>query len=114
MTRAERRRLERENNKKDKTYTLTQAQIDTMKQDAIKEAIDVSFILMLYIPLKKLAEEHWKKSAAKSIPKFAAECIKTYEDIGNDKITINEIVKETEKLANIKMSELREVYQWKY
>ena len=111
MTRAERRRLQRENSKKDKTYTLTQEQIDQIKQDAIKEAVDVSFILMLYIPLKRLAEEYWKKTAAKRIPQFAAECIKIYEDLGNDKITINEIVKETEKLAQIKMSELREVYK---
>lgn len=111
MTRAERRRLEKQNNKKDKTYTLTQAQIDKMKQDAIKEAIDVSFLLMLHIPLKKLAEDYWQKTAAKRIPEFADKCIKVYEDIGNDKIDINEIIAETEKLANIKMSELREVYR---
>ena len=51
MGRAERRRLEREKGKAQKTYTLTQAQIDEMKKKAVDEAVGTAFILMLAIPI---------------------------------------------------------------
>ena len=37
--------------KKQKTYTLTQAQIDNLKKEATDEAVDRAFILMLGIPV---------------------------------------------------------------
>ena len=38
-------------NNKQKTYTLTQAQIDNIKKEAIDVAVDRAFILMLGIPV---------------------------------------------------------------
>lgn len=115
MDRAERRRLKRENSKKDKIYTLTQAQIDEIRneayKEAFKEAIDKAFLKMLAIPTEILATKHWKKSAAKRIPEFIDDCIELYEDIGRDKVDLQQLVKTTERLGKIKMCELREVYK---
>ena len=111
MDRAERRRLKRENSKKDNIYTLTQEQIDEIRKDAFKEAIDKAFLKMLAIPIEILATKHWKKSAATRIPEFIDDCIELYEDIGRDKVDLEQLVKTTERLGKIKMCELREVYK---
>ena len=55
MNRAEFRRQQKLNNKKDKIYNLTQAQLDKIKEEAVEKAIDVSFGLMLAIPTNVLA-----------------------------------------------------------
>ncbi len=49
MGRAEMRRQKRADQKKQKVYTLTQAQIDKMKADAIEEAVNQAMTLMLTI-----------------------------------------------------------------
>ena len=51
MSRAERRRLERDSSKSQKTYTLTQAQIDQMKKEVSMEATKKAFLMMMGFPL---------------------------------------------------------------
>ena len=57
MSRAERRRLERDNSKAQKTYTLTQAQIDQMKKEVSMEATKKAFIMMMGFPLLTLRDK---------------------------------------------------------
>ena len=57
MSRAERRRLERDNSKSQKTYTLTQAQIDQMKKEVSMEATKKAFIMMMGFPLLTLRDK---------------------------------------------------------
>lgn len=57
MSRAERRRLERDNGKSQKTYTLTQAQIDQMKKEVSMEATKKAFLMMMGFPLLTLRDK---------------------------------------------------------
>lgn len=57
MSRAERRRLERDNSKAQKTYTLTQAQIDQMKKEVSMEATKKAFLMMMGFPLLTLRDK---------------------------------------------------------
>lgn len=104
MTRAERRRQQRENAKKTNIYHLTQAQIDKIKEDAVDEAIDVAFALMLAVPTNVLARCYWEKSAPKRIPQFLDECLSLYESIGTGTVGISELIKDVEELGKLKMN----------
>ena len=57
LSRAERRRLERDNSKSQKTYTLTQAQIDQMKKEVSMEATKKAFVMMMGFPLLTLRDK---------------------------------------------------------
>ena len=50
MTRAERRRVEREN-RKQPTYNLSKDQLQGIKQEATHDAAETAFLLMLGIPV---------------------------------------------------------------
>ena len=102
MSRAEFRRQQRLEGKKDKIYHLTQAQIDKMKEDAVQEAVDVSFGLMLGIPVEHLLK-YWKKTAHIRIPKFIDECLETYEKIGEGTVKLTDLIKNVEKYGKLKM-----------
>lgn len=93
MNRAERRRLEREQNKKktEKTYTLTQSQLDKIKEDATKEAVDSAFLLMLAIPVMVLHDKWWEKSASKRCPKFVDQCLDLYDSFERDYVTLDDL-----------------------
>ena len=119
LKRADYRRLQRNQQKKEKTYTLTQAQIDNIinnsveqalqlqknkiKNDAVEEAVDTAFALMLVIPTNILANLYWEKSASKRIPIFLDECMSVYESIGAGTLTITELIEDTEKIGKLKL-----------
>lgn len=119
LKRADYRRLQRNQQKKEKTYTLTQAQIDNIinnsveqalqlqknkiKNDAVEEAVDTAFALMLVIPTNILANLYWEKSASKRIPIFLDECMSVYESIGTGSLTITELIEDTEKIGKLKL-----------
>ena len=119
LKRADYRRLQRNQQKKEKTYTLTQAQIDKIindsveqalqlqknkiKNDAVEEAVDTAFALMLVIPTNILANLYWEKSASKRIPIFLDECMSVYESIGAGSLTITELIEDTEKIGKLKL-----------
>ena len=103
MNRAEQRRQAREYGKKEKVYTLTQGQIDKMKEDAVQEAVDVSFALMLAVPTDVLARCYWEKTAPKRIPQFLDECLSLYESIGTGTVLISDLIKDIEEIGKLKM-----------
>lgn len=84
-------------------YVLTQPQIQKMKTDALQEAIDTSFGLMLSIPTNVLANCYWEKSAPKRIPQFLDECLSVYESIGAGSLTVSELIEDTERLGKLEM-----------
>lgn len=103
MNRAEMRRQQKLEGKKDKIYHLTQGQIDKMKEEVVQEAVDVSFALMLAVPTNILARCYWEKSAPKRIPQFLEECLSLYESIGTGTVQISELIKDVEELGKLKM-----------
>lgn len=54
LGRAEVRRQQKNLQKKQKVYTLTQAQIDKIRSDTMEEAVNQAMVLMLTLPLKVL------------------------------------------------------------
>lgn len=57
MSRAERRQAERETAKKQKTYTLTQAQLDQKLKAVEMEATKKAFLMMMGFPLLTLRDK---------------------------------------------------------
>lgn len=57
MSRAERRRMERDNSKKQKTYTPTQAQLDEKLKAVEMQATKKAFVMMMGFPLLTLRDK---------------------------------------------------------
>ncbi len=105
MNRAERRRAEKQANKaKAPTYNLTQEQINKIKQDASKEAIDTAFTLMLALPLEVLiGDGYWVKSAKKRLPKFMDEVLSLYDSWNKGVLTMEELRADLWEFGGIKL-----------
>ena len=104
MNRAERRRAEKEVQKTHKIYTLTQEQIDQIKAEAQKEAVNTAFTLMLAIPLEVLiGEGYWEKSAKKRIPKFLEEVLSLYDSYEKGVLTMAEMREDLWNIGGIKL-----------
>lgn len=113
MNRAELRRQAREYGKKEKVYTLTQGQIDKIKEDAVQEAVDVSFALMLAVPTNVLARCYWEKTASKRIPQFIDECLSLYESLGTRTVSLPELIEDTEALGKFKLECLKRIKEYR-
>ena len=105
MNRAERRRAEKQATKaKVATYNLTEDQINKIKQDASKEAIDTAFTLMLALPLEVLiGDGYWVKSAKKRLPKFMDEVLSLYDSWNKGVLTIEELREDLWNYGGIKL-----------
>ena len=104
MNRAERRRSERERGKREKTYTLTQSQINQMKRDAEEEAVNTAFLLLLGLPLEVLlGDGYWKKSAKRKLPKFEEDLLSLYDSWEKGVITIEDIKQDLWEYGGIKL-----------
>lgn len=105
MNRAERRRAEKQATKaKVATYNLTQDQINKIKQDASREAIDTAFTLMLALPLEVLiGDGYWVKSAKKRLPKFMDEVLSLYDSWNKGVLTIEELREDLWNYGGIKL-----------
>lgn len=103
MGRAELRRIQKENEKQTKTYTLTQEQMDELYNKALKEAVKKAFFLMLAIPLEILiTEEYWMQSAKEKMPKFMDEVLYLYNAYEEGSISIEEMEMDLWDFAGIK------------
>jgi uncharacterized protein YdiU (UPF0061 family) len=96
MSRADLHRVQKEEKKQKKTFTLTKEQLNEVKRQAADDAIEVmaerAFILMLALPLEVLiTENYWKKSAKKKLPKFMDEVLRLYTGYQNGQITLKEM-----------------------
>lgn len=118
MTRAERRRAEREAKKKTATYNLTEEQldlavkealnkeVDKIKEKAIDDAINTSMVLMLTFPLYVLMSKYWKKSYAKRLPKFTDDVLELYEKYQNGELLLEKIQRDLWEIGGVKLEEV--------
>ena len=91
MNRAERRRLAKAGDpvKQEKTYVLTQSQINQMKIDTTSAALDTAFTLLLSIPIRVLGEQYgW--DSVEELPTLAECIIAEYEAFQAGDITIQD------------------------
>lgn len=108
MTRAEKRRAERESQKaKTATYNLTQEQIDIMvrekfeafldeefekvKAEITNEAINNAMILLFTLPLEVLKDHYWKKTAYQKLPGFTELVLEYYQKWQNDELDVDRL-----------------------
>lgn len=104
MSRAEYRRQQRESQKLSKTYTLTQAQIDQMKETVRKQAVHEVLTLMLAIPCEILISEgYWEKTAKKKMPKFLDECLSLYSAYEQGVVTMEQMQEDLKKYGGIEV-----------
>lgn len=108
MNRAEIRRNQREQSKPAKVYTLTQAQIDQIKQQAVEEAVDKAFFLMLALPCEVLANEnYWEKLAKRKMPKFIDDILSLYAAYEQGVVTMEQMEKDLWNIAGVKLEAKR-------
>jgi hypothetical protein len=83
--------MQRAANKKQKTYTLTQAQIDQIKADATEEAVNQAMVLMLTLPLEVLITDYWPKTAYKRGQEFTEKVLALYHRWENGEVSMDEL-----------------------
>ena len=117
MTRAERRRAEREERKKQKTYNLTPAQLEQAVNDAVKdkigaiknqateEAVNTAMILLLTLPLEVLMDHYWKKSYAKRIPKFTERVLDYYSRWQSGELDMDKLKEDLWEYGGVRLEE---------
>jgi hypothetical protein len=118
MGRAERRRLERNEQKaKTATYTLTKAQLDAivrekidgelikLKEEATEEAVNTAMVLLLTLPLEVLMDHYWPKSYARRIPEFTNHVLEYYEMWQNGELDMDKLKEDLWEYGGIKLME---------
>ena len=89
MSRAERRRLERDSSKSQKTYTLTQAQLDQKLKAVEMEATKKAFLMMMGFPLLTLRDKFGFGTAI--LNKFMDKMVDLYEAYELDYIDLADL-----------------------
>lgn len=85
-----------------KTYTLTGDQVEKIKNDAAREAMDVAFMAMLSLPLITL---HDKFGFGKQrLEKFADGVLEEWKCFDEGYVTIDDLKKILERETGIKIS----------
>lgn len=89
MNRAEKRRLERDANKSQKVYTLTQAQIDEIKRDISIQSTKRAFHIMLAFPLMAMRDEFG--FGKKRLQRIIDRILETYDAYEEKYITLEDL-----------------------
>ena len=108
MGRAEMRRQKRADQKKQKVYTLTQAQIDKLKADATEEAVNQAMTLMLTIPLEVPITDYWPKTAYKRGQEFTEKVLALYHRWEAGEVSMDELREDLWEYGGIRL-EYKEV-----
>lgn len=118
MSRAEMRRMQREQKKaKTATYNLTKEQLDAMveerisqrikeaKEAATYDAVNTAMTLMLVLPMEVLMDHYWKKSYATKIPEFTNYVLKYYERWIKGELDMDEMKKDLWEYGGVRLEE---------
>lgn len=106
MSRAERRRLERDSSKSQKTYTLTQAQIDQMKKEVSMEATKKAFLMMMGFPLLTLRDKFGFGKAR--LNRFMSHMLDLYEAYEMDYVDLADLDRTILEETGVTLLEKRE------
>lgn len=104
MNRSEKRRSERLIEKKQKVYTLTQAQIDKLKEDATMEATKRAFSIMLGFPLLALRDTFG--FGKKRLTLFTDKVFEIYEAYNDDYIDLEDLHRTIEEETGVVIKEV--------
>ena len=106
MTRAERRRQERILKKSNKTYNLSVKEIEEMKENALSEALNISFKLMLGIPLMVLRDKYG--FGKKRLNDFIDHVLEEQDSFNKGYFTLEEVEEMLFEEVDIKLREIKE------
>ena len=110
MNRAERRKSGVK--QKVRTYTLTDAQIQQIKTDAVREATSNAFTLLLGLPLITL---HDKFGFGKvRLERFMDELLKQYESFDAGYITLNDLIETIKEETGVSIIQKKERKKYEY
>lgn len=90
MNRAERRRAGRESIQKQRTYTLTQEQIDHLKAAAVEEAMVTATIFMLGIPCLVCHDQFG--FGKQRLSRMMDKCLFWLDSVQNGEVGLSEII----------------------
>ena len=114
MTRAERRRNERQ---KTPTYNYTEEQLNKIVQDKIageikkakKEAaeyaINQAMLLLFVLPMEVLMDYYWTKSYAKKIPEFTEHLLEYYQMWQRGELDMDKMKEDLKTYAGVEFYE---------
>ena len=91
LTRAEKRQLEREAAKMQKTYTLTHAQLEQIKKDVSIESTKRAFLMMLGFPVLTLRDKFG--FGTQRLNKFMDQMVDLYEAYEQDYVSLEDLDK---------------------
>lgn len=116
MTRAERRRKEREEKKaKTATYNMTAKQLgdaihrgvekDLQKayDEGFEEGISKALTLLLTLPLEVLMDHYWPKSYEKKIPEFTNYVLEYYRKWQNDELDMEKLKEDLWEYGGVRL-----------
>lgn len=119
MTRAEKRRNEREENKKTPVYNFTQeqlneiiekriaAEIDKAKKEATEAAINKAMTLLFVLPMEVLMDYYWTEEAeyTEKIPEFTEHVLEYYQMWQRDELDMEKMEEDLWTYGGIKFVE---------
>lgn len=119
MTRSEKRRNEREENKKTPVYNFTQeqlneiiekriaAEIDKAKKEATEAAINKAMTLLFVLPMEVLMDYYWTKEAeyTEKIPEFTEHVLEYYQMWQRDELDMDKMEEDLWTYGGIKFVE---------
>ncbi len=88
--RAEQRRMMKDAAKNTKTYTLTNADIKRIKNEAVSEASQIGFILMLGLPLMAMRDEFGFGKVR--LERLIDKVLELYEAFNEDYFTLEDLM----------------------
>lgn len=105
MNRAERRR-EGRRGAQTPTYNLTFPEIEALKKDATREAVEQMWILMMGFPLLVLHDHYG--FGKKRLSDFVDKLIDTYKDYDDGYFTLQELLDVIETEGGVDLKDLKE------
>jgi hypothetical protein len=100
MNRAERRRMQKKQNKKEPVYNISGQNLDKIKQNERKDAINDVMILLLGIPVKVMREHYG--FGDKRLPEFAELLCEEFENFSEGDMTLEQYAKYVYEHTGIK------------
>lgn len=114
MTRAERRRLEKEQKKdqekilhltKNQFRELIKEEMEKVKKETTDEAVNIAMVLMFALPMKVLMDHFWVKSYERKLPEFTEWMLTYYDQWQLGEIDIENLREEIWEKAGVKLIE---------
>lgn len=103
MNRAERRR----NGVKEKvrTYTLTDVEINKIKQEAVADGVNTAMTLLFVLPMEVLMDKFWTKTYAKKIPEFTEHLLEYYRMWQDNELDMDKMKEDLWEYGGIRLEE---------